>query len=72
MAENMLRVTSSPARVNKTSLSPVDTGNLCRADANHHFDFISSVNVYLWGVMKDTLHVLRGLCAVAADIIKLT
>lgn len=33
--------------------------------------FIFPVNVYLQGVMKYTLHVTEGLCAVAADIIKL-
>lgn len=47
------------------------TTNLCKADSDHHFDFISPVKAYLQGVMKYTLHVVRGLCTVAADIIKL-
>lgn len=53
-----------------SSASKFDTA-LCMADSGHHFGFIFTVNAHLKGVMKYTLHVSQGLCAVAADIIKL-
>lgn len=45
--------------------------NPCNAQVDHHFDFKSAVNAHLQGVIKCTLHVLRGLCAVPADVMKL-
>lgn len=45
--------------------------NPCKADKDHHFDFISTVNTHLQNVIKSALHVSHGLCAVPADVMKL-
>lgn len=68
------------AHLNKKSLPPVCKGLGTQRAASmmsdwiqicHHFDFTSTVNADLQGVIKYTLRVVQGLCALAADIINL-